>query len=368
MEIQAAVLRQPGRPFTVETLELAEPRAGEVLLRMAAAGVCHSDWHLMTGASRHRLPVVPGHEGAGVVLRVGEGVDDLRPGDAVIINWAPACGACFYCGQGQSYLCAAYVEPIWAGVQLDGTSRLSQNGKTIYQFHAVACFADHMVVPRLSCVKIQHDAVPFSVAALIGCAATTGVGAVLNTAQVEPGSSVAVFGVGGVGSSIILAARLAGAAKIIAIDRTAEQCERAQRLGATDACLADESPVRRIRELTEGHGADYAFEAVGVPTVQEQCFKATRPGGAVVLVGLSPMGSGTNFPAAAMVRQEKRILGSYYGSADGRTEFLRLIDLHRTGRLDLTSLVSRTYRLAEINDAYADMLAGRNVRGVIQFA
>ena len=377
MKIQAAVLRTTlgpasdnaatlGEPFSIESLDLDDPREGEVLLKMAAAGVCHSDWHVVRGDTRHDLPVVLGHEGAGVVLGVGGGVDDVQPGDHVAINWSPSCGQCFYCLGGQPYLCSVYVEKIWSGMQLDGTSRLSRDGETILQFHAVACFADHMVVPKQCVVPVDRE-LPLGVAALVGCAATTGVGAVFNTAQVTEGSTVAIFGAGGVGLCMVMAAGLAGAGEIIVIDQRPEKLAMAESFGATATYLASDDPIERIRRHTAGRGADFVFEAVGAPAVQETCFTAARPGGKVVLAGLSPMGSGTNFPGSLITRQEKSIHGCYYGSCDVRRDFARFGRWYQEGRLDLDRLITRTYPLDQINAAYGDLLAGRLARGLIVF-
>ena len=366
MKIQAAVFYEPGVPFAVETLDLAPPGEGEVLVRVAAAGVCHSDWHLMTGATRHATPVVPGHEGAGVVAAVGSGVSRVRVGQHVALNWAPSCGACFYCLHERPSLCGTYVGPIWAGTMMDGTTRLSKDGAPVYHFSALACFADHTVVPEECCVPID-PAVPLTVAALIGCAVTTGVGAVLNTAQVRPGSSVAVYGAGGVGLSIILGAKLAGASRIIAIDAHEAKGDIALSFGATDFLMAGPETVRAIQGMTEGRGADYVFEAIGLPRVQEECLAAVRPGGTVVLAGVAPMGSGTNLPGAIITRQEKTITGTYYGSANPARDFPLYADLYRRGLLDLDQLVSRTYSLSQINQAYAEMLGGEIARGLIVF-
>lgn len=366
MKIQAAVLYEPGVPFSIATLDLEPPRAGEVLIKVAAAGVCHSDWHLMTGATAHTLPVVPGHEGAGVVVATGPGVTRVRPGDHVALNWAPSCGDCFYCLHDRPSLCATYVEPIWAGTMIDGTTRLSQNGQPIYHFSALACFADHAVVPEAACVRLDKG-IPLPIAALIGCAVTTGVGAVLNTAGVKPGSSVAVYGAGGVGLSIIMGARLAGASRIIAIDTHEAKGDIALSFGATDFMMAGPGAVDAIRNLTEERGADYVFEAIGLPAVQEECLSAARPGGLVVLAGVAPMGSGTNLPGAIITRQEKTITGTYYGSANPARDFPLYGDLYRHGQLDLDRLITRTYSLEQINEAYADMLAGETARGLIIF-
>lgn len=366
MQVRAAVFYEPGVPFAIETLDLEAPKAGEVLVRVAAAGVCHSDWHLMTGATRHRVPVVPGHEGAGVVLAVGDGVTRVKPGDHVALNWSPNCGTCFYCLNDRPSLCATYVEPIWAGTMMDGTTRLSKYGEPVYHFSALACFADHTVVPEQCCVRLDDD-IPLSVAALIGCAVTTGVGAALNTAHVKPGSSVVVYGAGGVGLSIIMGAKLAGAARIIVIDTNETKGDIATSFGATDFLMAGPDTVQAIRALTEGRGADYVFEAIGLPAVQEECLLAARPGGLIVLAGISPMGSGTNLPGAIITRQEKTVTGSYYGTANPVRDFPLYADLYRRGLLHLDRLISRTYRLDDINEAYAAMLGGETARGLILF-
>lgn len=366
MKIQAAVFYEPRVPFKIETLDLEPPRAGEILVKVAAAGVCHSDWHLMTGATKHPLPVVPGHEGAGVVEAVGPGVTRVKPGDHVALNWAPNCGTCFYCLNDRPSLCATYIGPLWAGTMMDGTPRLSKDGQPVYHFSALACFADYTVVPQECCV-LMPPAVPLTVAALIGCAVTTGVGAVLNTARVKPGSSVAVFGAGGVGLSIVLGAKLAGAATIIAVDRAPAKLEMAKQFGATHALLSDADANDAIRQLTGGRGADYVFEAIGLPAVQEQCLYAARPGGVIVLAGVSPMGSSTNLPGAIITRQEKVVMGTYYGSANTARDFPLYADLYLKGKLDLERLVSKQYPLEQINEAYADMLSGSVARGVIVF-
>jgi len=366
MKIRAAVLYKPGVPFAVETLDLAPPQAGEVLVRVAAAGVCHSDWHLMTGATHHATPVVPGHEGAGVVMTVGPGVTRVRVGDHVALNWAPNCGACFYCLHERPSLCDTYIGPIWAGTMMDGTTRLSKDGAPIYAFSALACFADHTVVPQECCVPLDKD-IPLTVAALIGCAVTTGVGAALNTARVKPGSSVAIYGAGGVGLSVIMGARLAGAGRIIAIDTNEAKGNLARSFGATDVLMAGPEAVDAIRHMTEGRGADYVFEAIGLPRVQEECLAAARPGGTVVLAGISPAGSATNLPGATITRQEKTVTGCYYGSGNPARDFPLYADLYRRGLLDLDRLISRIYALEQINEAYANMLGGETARGLIVF-
>jgi Zn-dependent alcohol dehydrogenase len=366
MQTTAALFETPGQPFRIVTLDLQPPQPGEVLVEMGAAGVCHSDWHLMTGATKHPVPVVPGHEGAGTVAAVGAGVTRVAVGDTVALNWAPSCGDCFYCRRGRPSLCQTYVEPIWAGTMLDGTTRLSLDGRPVYHFSALACFSERIVVSEVCCVPVPA-AVPMEVAALIGCAVTTGVGAVLYTAGVEPGSTVAVIGAGGVGLSTVLGAKLAGATRIIVADIQEAKGDLVMALGATDFVVNGPEATAEIRRLTEGRGADYVFEAVGLPALQEQAFAATRPGGMTVLVGLSPMGSSTNLPGALLTREEKTVTGSYYGTADPGLEFPRLADRYLAGELDLDRLVTKRFPLDRINEAYAEMLGGEIARGVIVF-
>jgi len=366
MEIKAAVLYEPNQPLQIEVVDLEPPKAGEVLVKMAASGVCHSDYHLVTGDTKHEMPVVAGHEGAGIVEAVGERVAGFNPGDHVALNWAPNCGHCFYCLRDRPNLCTTYIDPLWAGTMMDGTTRLSIEGRPVYHFSSIACFADYVVVPQECCVGLRED-LSLDVAALIGCAVTTGVGAALNTVRVEPGSSVAVFGAGGVGLSIIMGAKLAGAGQIIAIDTNETKGDLAQSFGATDVLINSPDVVKDIRNLTEGRGADYVFEAIGIPAVQEQSLEAVRPAGTVVLVGVSPMGSGTNLPGAIITRQEKTVTGSYYGTANTARDFPLYADLFLAGKLDLKRLISKTYKLDQINEAYEDMLAGQIARGVIRF-
>jgi S-(hydroxymethyl)glutathione dehydrogenase/alcohol dehydrogenase len=367
MKIQAALITAPHQPLQIETLDLAPPQAGEVLVRLVACGVCHSDWHLVTGATKHPLPVVPGHEGAGIVEAVGEGVTRVKPGDHVVLNWAPCCGHCFYCLRGKPNLCDTFIGPVWAGVMLDGTPRLSWNGNPVYHYSALAALAEFSVVPEPCCVPIRAD-VPLSVAALVGCAVTTGVGAALYTAAVQPGDSVAVFGCGGVGLSILMGAQLAGAARIIAVDKSAKKLELAKMFGATHTVnVAEEDGVSAIRQITGGRGAEITFEAVGVPQLQVECVEAARPGGKAVFVGLSAMGSVTPLSGATLARQEKTVLGSYYGTANTARDFPFILDLYVAKKLNLDALVSQTYRLPQINEALAAMLSGDVARGVVVF-
>lgn len=365
MKISAALLLEAGQPFRVEQLDLAHPRAGEVRVRVAAVGVCHSDWHLVTGATQHPMPVVAGHEGAGVVEAVGPGVDDIKPGDHVVLNWAPSCGRCFYCLRGRSNLCETFTGPIWNGTLLDGTTRLSWNGRDVFHYCGLAALATHAVVPRQSCVVVPPD-VPMDVAALVGCAVATGVGAAMFTAGVKPGDSVVVFGCGGVGLSIIQGAKLCGATPILAVDARPEKIWVGQHFGADEVLLADRDDVAAIvRHHTGGRGADHAFDAVGIPAVQERALECVRPGGTLTLAGLAPSGSSTNFPSAVLTRQEMTIRGSYYGSVHAPRDFPMLLGLCKSAKLNLADMITRRYRLDEVNEAYRAMAAGELARGVI---
>src|SRR5215218_1296741 len=358
MKIRAAVLSAPNEPFRVEELELDPPKRGEVLVRLAAVGVCHSDWNLVTGATKHPMPVVAGHEGAGIVESIGEGVDDVAVGDHVILSWAPACGRCFYCLKDRPNLCATYTEPIWAGTMLDGTTRLHRaGGEDVYAYCGLAAFATHTVVPRQSCVVIRKD-VPLDVASLIGCAVATGVGAAMFTAGVKPGESVVVLGCGGVGLNIIQGARLCGASMILGVDTQWVKIWIGQHFGAHKVVMATDDIVAITKHHTNGRGADHVFDATGVPSVQECALDCVRPGGTLTLAGLAPMGTATNFPSAVITRQEKTIKGSYYGSVNAPRDFPLFVDLYRAGKLNLKDLVTRQYRLDEVNEAYRALASG----------
>lgn len=366
LSIRAAVLDAPRQPFVIESLSLDEPRAGEVLVKIAACGVCHSDWHLVTGATKHPMPCVAGHEGAGIVEAIGAEVSRLRVGDHVVLSWSPDCGECFYCLHGKPNLCETFTAPIWAGTMLDGTPRLHRRGEPVYHYCGLASFAEYVVVPQQACVPIRKD-VPLTVASLVGCAVATGVGAAMYTAPVRPGESVAVIGCGGVGLSIIQGAALCGARQIIAVDTNTAKLKLAQAFGATDGLASDSSTPAAVCALTGGRGADHVFEAVGRPALQEMGLECVRPGGTLTLVGLSAMGEPTNLPGAVITRAEKVIKGSYYGSINARRDFPLLIDLYVAGKLMLDKLVTRQYPLDDINVAYRDMLSGEIARGVLVF-
>lgn len=363
--MKAAVLHKVGGPFVIEEVELLPPQPHEVRVRLAAAGACHSDWHFVVGNIKRSLPVVLGHEGAGVVEEVGSRVTRVQPGQRVLLNWAPCCDACFYCLRGQSRLCETW----WGwrqGAMPDGSTRLRLDGSQVTQFSVLSTFAEQAVAPEQSCVPIP-DEVPFDVAALVGCAVTTGVGAAVNTVQLRPGDSAAVYGCGGVGLNVVQGARLSGANPIIAVDSDPAKLEIARRFGATHGVVAGGEAQDQVRALTGGRGADYAFEAVGLPAVQEAAYDAARRGGAVVVVGVAPAGSVTRYPGNDLHVNEKRILGSFFGSTNPHYEFPRLLALYRSGHLLLDELISARYPLEQINDAYADLLKGGHKRGIIRF-
>jgi S-(hydroxymethyl)glutathione dehydrogenase/alcohol dehydrogenase len=365
--VLAAVLNAVDEPLSVEELELAAPGPGEVAVRLRASGVCHSDWNVVSGVTPNPLPVVLGHEGAGVVEAVGAGVTAVAEGDHVVLSWLPSCGRCFYCTQGRPILCEWSTPAMLAGTMPDGTTRLARNGEAVYHYSFLSTFAERCVVPEESCVPLRKDA-PLEVAALVGCAVMTGIGAAMNRAKVEPGSSVAVFGAGGVGLSAVIGARLAGAASVIAVDPLPFKRELALELGATDALdpANGEAPAA-VRELTGGRGADYAFDAAGAPGLVRAAYDSVRPGGTVIAIGIPPADEEARLPGPRLPREEKIVTGSLYGSCRPHVDMPLVLDLYMAGRLPLERLVTRTYGLAQVNDAFAAMGAGEVARAVIVF-
>jgi len=365
--MRAAILRETGGPLSVEDVELADPGPGEATVRLVASGVCHSDWNVVTGATPNPLPAVLGHEGAGVVEAVGEGVTEVAEGDHVILSWLPACGRCFYCVEGRGVLCDVAMTDMFEGMLPGGTLALSQNGESLYHYSYLSTFAERCVVPETCCVPIRKDA-RLEVAALVGCAVMTGFGAAVLRAHVAPGSTAVVYGAGGVGLSAILGCKLAGARTIVAADPVAFKRETALELGATHAVdpAAEDVPAL-LRELTAGRGADYAFDTAGAPGVVAQAYEAVRRGGTVVAVGIPPLGATADLPAPSLPREEKIVTGSFYGSCRPHVDMPLVVDLYMDGRLELDALVSRTYPLDAINEAFAAMNAGEVARAVIEF-
>eukprot|EP01105_Mastigella_eilhardi_P023709 TRINITY_DN6034_c0_g1_i2.p1 TRINITY_DN6034_c0_g1~~TRINITY_DN6034_c0_g1_i2.p1 ORF type:complete len:403 (-),score=60.61 TRINITY_DN6034_c0_g1_i2:172-1380(-) len=310
----AAVLHVVGQPLHINMLTLTPPARGEVLVRMQAAGVCRSDWHVISGDTKHPLPAVLGHEGAGVVEQVGEGVSLVHVGDTISLSWAPYCGACFHCTHEQPFLCSAYDGPIWKGAMMDGTTRLTlADGTPVCQYCSLGCFSEYCVVNEKSCILMPATICP-EVRALIGCAVTTGVGAATHTANIRAGDTVAVIGGGGVGLSAVMGAVVSGASKIILVDRHPSKRQAGLSVGAThfvqypqktSAESASAKVLEKVLSLTNGVGVDVAIEAVGIPALQQLSIDIIRPGGTAVLVGLAPMHASIIMPTAKLTRQHK---------------------------------------------------------------
>jgi S-(hydroxymethyl)glutathione dehydrogenase / alcohol dehydrogenase len=365
IEMRAAVLREPGRPVAVERVMLAPPRRGEVLVRVAAAGVCHSDVHLADGAlGAGRWPMVLGHEGAGVVEAVGEDVIELAPGDRVAFCFVPACGACPACRAGRRTLCETAARHGVAGMLMDGTSRLrGLDGAVIQHGLMVGCFAEYAVVPAAGAVRLPA-VIPLWQAALLGCGVVTGIGAV-NRAGLRVGASVCVIGCGGVGLQVIAGARLAGAGTVIVVDTDEAKLELASRRGATHAVVAGGAVdvVSEVLAVTGG-GVDHAFEVVGSPVTIRQAWDVLRPGGTATVVGLAPVGVEVSLPAIEFL-SEKTITGTYYGSTDVHAALGQLVQLVIDGRLDLGDVVSHLIGLEDVEAALERLRRGQGARSVI---
>ena len=361
--LMKAVICNANDAIEVADVELDAPRTGEVLVRMKATGVCHSDLSIINGTLMHKLPAVLGHEGAGIVESVGEHVTSVSPGDHVVMSFVPNCGECFHCERSEPFLC---LENKPHGGLLDGTSRVRRHGEEIAVTFFLGNMAEYCVVPECCLVAIDKD-YDFKVAALVGCGVTTGVGAALKTARVTPGSTVAVFGCGGVGLNVIQGARLAGAERIIAVDLSAEKMQLAREFGATDTVTPGGDPAKQIREMTGGRGVDFAFEVIGRSDVVETAFKCVRPNGSLTLVGIGHLKDKFSLSMLLVPFTSKTIRGCMYGSTDFRVDFPRYLGFYREGRLDLEKLVSRTYGIDEAPAAFADLEAGVNARGVITY-
>jgi S-(hydroxymethyl)glutathione dehydrogenase/alcohol dehydrogenase len=366
VQIKAAVLWEPRTRVEILDVELAPPKAREVLVRIAACGVCASDLHVVDGELPEPLPIVLGHEASGVVAATGAGVERLREGDHVVLALAPSCGECTSCRHGRPTFCELFGQCASDGVLADGTSRLSVDGTTLHHFNSVSSFAEYAVVPESAAVPVRHD-VPLDAAALVGCAVLTGFGAVANTAGVEEGATVAVWGCGGVGLNVVQASRLAGAGRIVAVDTRAEKLELARRLGATDVVRAGGGPDASlaVHELVPG-GVDYAFEAIGREEAINEAWAAVRPGGTVVVLGLMPKGSRLTIDPWGFIN-EKTLKGCFLGSAQLERDVPRLVDLVHGGELELEGLVSRRLRLEELPQAFARLRAGDVVRQLVVF-
>jgi S-(hydroxymethyl)glutathione dehydrogenase/alcohol dehydrogenase len=363
--MRAAVFRAPGTPIVVEDVDLAPPRAGEVRVRITAAGVCHSDLHVRDGDWPLPLPMVLGHEGSGTVVETGRGVDHLEVGDHVVLSWVAPCGTCGPCRRGHPVQCLVASGVVSrGGVLTDGTSRLSAGGRTVHHYMGVSAFAEEAVVPAAGAIRV-NPAAPLDVVSLVGCGVATGVGAVRNTARVEPGSTVVVLGCGGVGLSVVQGARLAGAERVVAVDLRADKTALARTLGATDVVDASvEDTVAAVRDLFPD-GVDYAFDAIGGRMLTEQCVAVLGMGGTAVVVGIPPAGVRATFDPGTLVAMEQRIVGSNYGGIDPARDIPRLVEEYLAGDLLLDELVSRRRPLEEVAASLDDLASGATLRQLL---
>lgn len=367
MKARAAVFEEPGRGLEVREVEVEAPHAGEVLVRMAAGGVCHSDLHVMQGVFAAPAPAILGHEGSGVVEAVGPGVTSVRPGDHVILLWRLSCGECEHCTDARPALCASGLQVRRTGRLPDGTTRFSIEGREIKHFAGVSSFSEYSVLPEKAVLPIPKD-LPLDRAALLGCAVITGYGAVVHSARVRPGSRVAVIGAGGVGLNVVQAAAMAGAEMVVAVDLVPSKLEHARRFGATHTVLASSGdPVAAVRELTGGRGVDYAFDVVGLPATVRQAYDCLAQRGTAVAIGIPPNLAEVTVPIMSLVYDEKVLTGSLYGSSRPRLDIPRLIALYRAGKLKLDELLTRTWPLEQINEAYAALERGEVARSVVTF-
>lgn len=364
--MKAAVLYKANTGLEVVDVEQQGPQAGEARVRVKAAGVCHSDWHIMNGDWTLPLPMVLGHEAAGVVETVGAGVSNVKAGDHVIFSFRPHCGRCLYCALGRSILCDGHNDtPRW--VMFDGTHRLRRHDDAINQMARLGTFAEEVVCPAEQLVPIRKE-MPWPQAALLGCCVPTGVGAVTRCAAVEAGASVLVIGCGGVGLNVVQGARLAGAGTIVACDLLDTKLEFARKFGATHTVNGSKMNVAEYaRSLTAGRGVDYAFDAIGGEATTLQILDAIRPGGTAVIVGMAAMAVRAPIMPYTMALQEKCLKGTMYGSVRPDLDFPWLVDMYLEHRLELDELVSRTYQLEEINEGFAALRSGQVARGVVVF-
>jgi len=358
--MKAAILHGANEPLTVEEIDVIDPRPTEVLVRTSVSGVCHSDLHFVDGSWKIPMPVVLGHEAAGVVEKVGESVSYVQPGDHVIMSFRPFCGSCTYCLSGRPNLCNDAAQAAMSA------GRLSWDGKSVTQFASVASFSEYMLTTESGVLKIPED-FPMAEAALIGCGVMTGVGAALYTARVPGGAVTVVIGCGGVGLNVIQGLRIAGASRIIAVDVLDNKLEMATNFGATDTINANETdPVQAVKDLT-GDGIEYAFEAIGNVNAARQAFDMVQAGGTAVIVGMMPMGSEISVPGPAFL-QEKKMIGCMYGSTRFREHMPKLIDLYRQGKLDLSGLVTKRFPLDQVNEAFTAMQNGEVARSVLEIS
>lgn len=364
---RAAVLYAPGEELRVEEVVLADPGSREVRVRLAASGICHSDVMAARGGMPSPMPIILGHEGAGVVEQVGSAVTRVKVGDHVILSWAPECGQCWYCLSGRSNLCSEYAPRVLDGGLLDGTSRFTTtSGQSISQYSFLSTFAEETVVPEQCCVPVDKD-MPFMPASLVGCAVMTGIGAALFSGRVRAGDEVCVYGGGGVGLNAVQGARAAGASRIVVVDTNPDKRATAEFFGATefvDATVASAS--EQVLELTGGRGADVVIEATGNARAMTDAYNAARRAGTVVYVGVAPSDAKLELPASRIPREEKVLTGSFYGGAIPPRDFALVVDLYRKGRIKLDELVGEVVTLDQVNTVFGHG-AGTAARTAIDF-
>jgi NDMA-dependent alcohol dehydrogenase len=365
---KAAICTEVGAPLEIADIDLQAPKAGEVRVQLGASGVCHSDLSVTNGTLPIGLPAVLGHEGAGTITEVGEGVDNVKVGDHIVISWVPQCGHCYFCEHEQGELCEVGSLASMSGGLLDMTPRFSRGGSPVFHMAASGTFAEETVIPSIGAVKVADD-LPFTAAALIGCGVLTGFGAAVNTASIRKGDTVAVIGCGGVGLNTIQGAKHAGAERIIAVDMVDGKLEHAKQFGATDTVNAGNGDaVAQVQELTGGRGADVTFEVIGLGPTIEQAFQMARRGGQTVIVGVPKFDvTMTLMPAMDLLVNEKQIRGCWYGSSNVHRDVPMLADLYKKGELKLDELVSRQISLDQVNDALQGMGSGEIARSVIVY-
>ena len=367
MDVRAAVAHKAGDPLSIETVQLDGPKAGEVLVKVKATGICHTDAYTLSGADPEGLfPSILGHEGAGIVVEVGDGVTSVKPGDHVIPLYTPECRQCDYCLSGKTNLCQAIRETQGQGVMPDGTSRFSIGGEKLYHYMGTSTFANYSVMPEIAVAKIREDA-PFDKVCYIGCGVTTGIGAVINTAKVEPGSNVVVFGLGGIGLNVIQGARLVGADMIVGVDLNAGKKELAEKFGMTHFVNpndVDGDLTSYLVDLTDG-GADYSFECIGNVDTMRQALECCHKGwGESTIIGVAP--SGTEIATRPFQLVTGRVWrGTAFGGAKGRTDVPRIVDWYMDGKINIDDLITHTMPLEDINNAFHLMHEGESIRSVV---
>jgi S-(hydroxymethyl)glutathione dehydrogenase/alcohol dehydrogenase len=366
MRFKAAVLNEVGAPLEIDELQMQPLQAGDVLVRIRASGLCHTDLEVIQGSLAYPMPIVLGHEGAGVVEDVGAAVTRVRPGDHVILSWNPNCGHCFYCARDLPILCEQFRQHQPRGHLFDGTSRLLRNGEKVHHYSVTSTHAEYTVVPESGAIPVQKQ-IPFDRACIIGCGVMTGVGGVIRKAQVVPGSSVAVIGCGAVGLNALQGARMAGATRIIAVDIGEDKLARARDFGAThDVDASDADAVSQVFDLTAGRGADYVLESAGNVKALRTSVEMARPGGSVVWLGKVNVDSEVAFRWGSLMG-ERTMVRSSYGNARPVRDFPWLVEQYLAGSLKLDELITRRIRLEEINDGFAMLARGEGIRTVIMF-